>query len=95
MQELSIDVVKVVCLFMKVIQPIHLFIREFYEQVRKDPVQDWAATLAFYFMLSIFPFLIFIFSAASLFFRLTLTRFISLYTNLHRLILPKYLLILF
>lgn len=38
----------------------HVFIKEFYEQIKKDPIQDWAATLAFYFMLSIFPFLIFI-----------------------------------
>ncbi|RXI96485.1 YihY/virulence factor BrkB family protein [Anaerobacillus alkaliphilus] len=38
----------------------HVFVKEFYEQVKKDPIQDWAATLAFYFMLSIFPLLIFI-----------------------------------
>ncbi|WP_350343089.1 YihY/virulence factor BrkB family protein [Proteinivorax tanatarense] len=37
-----------------------LFLKEFFEQIKKDPIQDWAATLAFYFMLSIFPFLIFI-----------------------------------
>lgn len=41
---------------------VHTFTKEFYEQVKKDPIQDWAATLAFYFMLSIFPFLIFILS---------------------------------
>ncbi|MCT8139201.1 YihY/virulence factor BrkB family protein [Anaerobacillus sp. CMMVII] len=40
----------------------HLFIKELYEQLKKDPIQDWAATLAFYFMLSIFPLLIFILS---------------------------------
>lgn len=36
------------------------FSKEFINQIKKDPVQDWAATLAFYFMLSIFPLLIFI-----------------------------------
>ncbi|HHY21989.1 MAG TPA: YihY/virulence factor BrkB family protein [Bacilli bacterium] len=36
------------------------FIRHFTEQIKKDPINDWAATLAFYFMLSIFPLLIFI-----------------------------------
>lgn len=39
---------------------MHVFTKEFYEQIKKDPVQDWAATLAFYFMLSIFPLIIFI-----------------------------------
>ncbi|MGO4888209.1 YihY/virulence factor BrkB family protein [Anaerobacillus sp. MEB173] len=38
---------------------LYLFIKEFYEQLKKDPIQDSAATLAFYFMLSIFPLLIF------------------------------------
>ncbi len=41
-------------------QSIHIFYKEFMEQVKKDPIADWAATLAFYFMLSIFPLLIFI-----------------------------------
>lgn len=44
---------------MKKIQLV-LFLKELYEQVKKDPVVDWAATLAYFFMLSIFPFLIFI-----------------------------------
>ncbi|WNF38544.1 YihY/virulence factor BrkB family protein [Bacillaceae bacterium IKA-2] len=47
---------------MKSIQTALLFSKEFYEQIKKDPIQDWAATLAFYFMLSIFPFLIFLLS---------------------------------
>ena len=38
----------------------HTFIKEFIEHIKKDPIQDWSATLAFYFMLSIFPLLIFI-----------------------------------
>ncbi|OIJ22216.1 ribonuclease [Anaerobacillus alkalidiazotrophicus] len=45
---------------MKKDQTMHVFTKEFYEQIKKDPVQDWAATLAFYFMLSIFPLIIFI-----------------------------------
>ena len=45
---------------MTLFQMIHLFYKEFLEQVKKDPIPDWAATLAFYFMLSIFPLLIFI-----------------------------------
>ncbi|WP_078555628.1 YihY/virulence factor BrkB family protein [Bacillus alkalicellulosilyticus] len=36
------------------------FGKELYEQVKKDPIMDWAAQLAFFFMLSIFPLLIFI-----------------------------------
>ncbi|WP_078430015.1 YihY/virulence factor BrkB family protein [Alkalihalobacterium alkalinitrilicum] len=40
--------------------PPLLFFAELYEQFKKDPIQDWAAQLAFYFLLSIFPLLIFI-----------------------------------
>jgi membrane protein len=47
---------------LKTRQAVHSFSKEFYEQLKKDPVQDWAATLAYYFMLSIFPLLIFILS---------------------------------
>ncbi|UOE93632.1 YihY/virulence factor BrkB family protein [Alkalihalobacillus sp. LMS39] len=36
------------------------FGKELYEQLKKDPIMDWAAQLAFFFMLSIFPLLIFI-----------------------------------
>lgn len=36
------------------------FIRHLIKQIKKDPIHDWAATLAFYFMLSIFPLLIFV-----------------------------------
>lgn len=43
-------------------QTASLFVKELYVQIKKDPILDWAATLAFYFMLSIFPFLIFILS---------------------------------
>ncbi|WP_017726419.1 YihY/virulence factor BrkB family protein [Halalkalibacterium ligniniphilum] len=35
------------------------FFQQFFEQVKKDPLLDWAATLAYYFMLSIFPLMIF------------------------------------
>lgn len=38
----------------------HTFIKEFIAHIKKDPIQDWSATLAFFFMLSIFPLLIFI-----------------------------------
>lgn len=37
-----------------------LFIKDLITKIRKDPIHDWAATLAFYFMLSIFPLLIFL-----------------------------------
>lgn len=47
---------------MKKDQVVHLFAKEFFEQIKKDPILDWAATLAFYFMLSVFPFLIFLLS---------------------------------
>ncbi|MFV8830172.1 YihY/virulence factor BrkB family protein [Alkalihalobacterium sp. APHAB7] len=40
--------------------PPLLFFAELYERLKKDPIQDWAAQLAFYFLLSIFPLLIFI-----------------------------------
>ncbi|WP_247747515.1 YihY/virulence factor BrkB family protein [Alkalihalobacillus sp. BA299] len=40
--------------------PPILFFVELYEQIKKDPIQDRAAQLAFFFLLSIFPFLIFI-----------------------------------
>lgn len=43
-------------------QAVNRFAKEFWGQIKKDPILDWAATLAFYFMLSIFPFLIFILS---------------------------------
>lgn len=33
--------------------------RIFFKQLKTDPILDWAATLAYYFMLSIFPLLIF------------------------------------
>lgn len=35
------------------------FTRIFFKQLKTDPILDWAATLAYYFMLSIFPLLIF------------------------------------
>lgn len=35
-------------------------ISELFGRIKKDPIHDWAATLAFYFMLSIFPLLIFL-----------------------------------
>jgi membrane protein len=35
------------------------FIKHFMEQLKTDPIPDWAATFAYYFMLSIFPLLIF------------------------------------
>ncbi|WP_353892849.1 YihY/virulence factor BrkB family protein [Proteinivorax hydrogeniformans] len=50
---------------MKLVRLVKLFLKEFIEQIRKDPMQDWAATLAFYFMLAIFPFLIFILALIS------------------------------
>ncbi len=49
-------------LFLSNIQAGHIFAKEFIEQLKKDPILDWAATLAFYFMLSIFPLLIFMLS---------------------------------
>lgn len=49
-------------LFLKKDQAVYLFAKEFFEQIKKDPILDWAATLAFYFMLSVFPFLIFLLS---------------------------------
>ncbi|NEU30053.1 YihY/virulence factor BrkB family protein [bacterium LRH843] len=36
------------------------FISIFINQLKEDPIMDWAATLAYYFMLSIFPLIIFI-----------------------------------
>lgn len=36
------------------------FFKSFIAKVKTDPILDWAATLAYYFMLSIFPLLIFI-----------------------------------
>lgn len=36
------------------------FTKTFIYQLKTDPIPDWAATLAFYFMLSIFPLMIFI-----------------------------------
>ncbi|WP_088103951.1 YihY/virulence factor BrkB family protein [Halalkalibacter urbisdiaboli] len=36
------------------------FIKELIHHLKTDPILDWAATLAYYFMLSIFPFMIFI-----------------------------------
>lgn len=47
---------------MRTDRTLQLFIKEFIKQIKKDPFLDWAATLAFYFMLSIFPLLIFILS---------------------------------
>src|SRR5690625_5075283 len=38
------------------------FIRNVIKQFKEAPILDWAATLAYYFMLSIFPLLIFILS---------------------------------
>lgn len=35
------------------------FIKLFIQQLKTNPIPDWAATLAYYFMLSIFPLLIF------------------------------------
>lgn len=37
----------------------HSFIKIFTHQLKTDPIPDWAATLAYYFMLSIFPLMIF------------------------------------
>lgn len=37
-----------------------LFLKHLISQLKNDPIHDWAATLAFYFMLSIFPLLIFL-----------------------------------
>ncbi len=37
----------------------HSFMKTFIHQLKTDPIPDWAATLAFYFMLSIFPLMIF------------------------------------
>ncbi|MDT8858603.1 YihY/virulence factor BrkB family protein [Alkalihalobacillus sp. MEB130] len=36
------------------------FYRIFWHKLKTDPIPDWAATLAYYFMLSIFPLLIFL-----------------------------------
>ncbi|GAE28359.1 ribonuclease BN [Halalkalibacter wakoensis JCM 9140] len=36
------------------------FFKLFYHKLKTDPIPDWAATLAYYFMLSIFPLLIFL-----------------------------------
>ncbi|GAE36707.1 YihY/virulence factor BrkB family protein [Halalkalibacter akibai] len=38
----------------------HSFMKLFITKLKTDPIPDWAATLAYYFMLSIFPLLIFI-----------------------------------
>ncbi|BAB07074.1 YihY/virulence factor BrkB family protein [Halalkalibacterium halodurans] len=36
------------------------FFYQFFKQLKTDPIPDWSATLAYYFMLSIFPLIIFI-----------------------------------
>ncbi|MFC0469589.1 YihY/virulence factor BrkB family protein [Halalkalibacter kiskunsagensis] len=38
----------------------HSFMNLFIHKLKTDPIPDWAATLAYYFMLSIFPLLIFL-----------------------------------
>ncbi|WP_332634270.1 YihY/virulence factor BrkB family protein [Halalkalibacter flavus] len=39
---------------------MHNFMKLFIHKLKTDPIPDWSATLAYYFMLSIFPLLIFL-----------------------------------
>lgn len=46
---------------------IRLFIKKLMDQIKADPIPDLAATLAFYFILAIFPLMIFVLAGVSLF----------------------------
>ncbi|GAF19206.1 LOW QUALITY PROTEIN: ribonuclease BN [Bacillus sp. JCM 19046] len=49
------------------IRTIRLFSKKLIDQIKADPIPDLAATLAFYFILAIFPLMIFVLAGVSLF----------------------------
>ncbi|AIC95477.1 YihY/virulence factor BrkB family protein [Shouchella lehensis] len=46
---------------------VKLFLKKLMEQIKKDPIPDLAATLSFYFLLAIFPLMIFVLAGVSFF----------------------------